>query len=219
MADKEEDLRRAEELYRAAAEGGLRDAMDSPGYLLQKRGALDEAMDWYLRAAEVGSSYATEALPSLREQIKADGMLESLAFDTFGRDRQPDSKGRREWRSTDCGQLVERYFDLPTDYGSWDVRTQTMEVLGFVGSPTFRREDLPDALQNYLPTELPEQISLLDVALFKVGAAKCVEMTSRHRNHDEVHYAASILVLFAVNRPGVSGGSLVWFLMPQPAEI
>lgn len=60
-------------------------------------------MDWYLRAAEVGSSYATEALPSLREQIKADGMLESLAFDTFGWDRQPDSKGRREWRSTDCG--------------------------------------------------------------------------------------------------------------------
>lgn len=72
-----------------------------------------------------------------------------------------------------------------------------MEVLGFVGSPTFRREDLPDALQNYLPTELPEQISLLDVALFKVGAVKCVETTSRHRNHDEVHYAASILVLFA----------------------
>ena len=186
--------------YQRAAEAGNTHAMDSLGHQLQQRGVLDEALDWYLRAADAGSSFATDAIPPLRGRIKADGMLDSITFDTFGWERSADVSDTRQWRSPDGGQLVERYFDFPPDHDFWDaedIRCQALEMLGFVASPTFRREDLPDAVQKYVPTELPEQISLVDVDLFKVGPAKCVQMTSRHRGRSGVHYAMSITVMFA----------------------
>jgi TPR repeat protein len=190
----------AEAQFRLAAEGGLTAAMDNLGHLLQKRGELNEALGWYLRAADAGSSFATEALPALRERIKADGLLDSISFDTFGWERMPDASGQRYWQSADGGQLVERYFDFPPDHESWDVegiRNEVIEMMGFVESPAFRREDLPDLVQKYLPTELPQQISLLEIELFNVGIAKCLQMVTRHRNHGEVHYAAGISVMFA----------------------
>jgi len=173
--------------------------MDMLGYSLEAKGELDEALDWYLRAAEAGSSFATDALPALRERIKADGMLDSITFDTFGWERSPDASGQRTWYSPGGG-LGLLYFDFPSDQDSLDaevIRSEAEELLGFVASPTFQRDDLPDAVQKYVPTELPEQTSLLDVDVFEVGPAKCTQMISRHRDHGEVHYASSISVMFA----------------------
>jgi hypothetical protein len=189
----------AEAQFRLAAEAGHVPAMDSLGHLLQERGELDEAMDWYLRAADAGSTFAADALPALRERIKTDGLLDSITFDTFGWDRSHDATGVRKWESSEGG-IVEHFFDFPPDFASLDsddIRNEAIEMQGFVESPTFRRDDLPDAVQRYLPTELPEQVSLLDVDVFTVSTARCVQMTSRHRAHGEVHYVVTIMVMFA----------------------
>ncbi len=189
----------AEAQFRLAVKGDIVPAMDMLGYCLESRGEFDEALDWYLQAAKAGSSFAADALPVLRERIKADGMLDSIGFDTFGWERFNDANGVRQWRSSEGG-LVEHYFDFPPDLESLDpddLRREAMELQGFVESPTFRREDLPDAVQQYLPTELPEQVSLLDVHVFPVSTAQCVQMTSRHRAHGEVHYAMTTMVMFA----------------------
>ena len=98
------------------------------------------------------------------------------------------------------GCSVERYFGFAPDFEQWDadtIRESAMEVQGLLNAPTFTREDLPELFRDYLPSELSEQVSLLDVELFEVHPAKGVLVTSRHRAHDDVHYSAAIMVMFA----------------------
>ena len=57
---------------------------------------------------------------------------------------------------------------------AWDadtIRESAMEVEGLL---TLRRspEDLPELFRDYLPSELSEQVSLLDVELFEVHPAR-----------------------------------------------
>ena len=194
-----QDPTAAEALFRRAAEEGLTPAMEMLGYLLEQREALDEALSWHERAAEAGSEYSAKAVVSLRARIVSEAMLDSLGFETFGWEASPRVSGVRQWHSGD-GTLMERYFDFAPDFDTWDaevMREDVKAMQGLVDSPEFRREDLPESFQPYLPAELPEQVSLLGLDLFEVSSAKCVAMTTRHRAHGHVHYAAGIMVLFA----------------------
>ena len=195
----QDDPAGAEVQFRRSAEEGLTPAMEMLGYLLERRGMPAEALSWHVRAAEAGSEYSTKALPILRAHVESESMLDALGSETFGWEASPRVSGIRQWHAVD-GTLVERYFDFAPDFDTWDVgvmREEVMAMQSLVDSPEFRKEDLPESLQPYLPDELPEQVSLLDLDLFEVSWAKCVQMVTRHRTYGHVHYASGVMVLFA----------------------
>jgi hypothetical protein len=195
----QDDPTGAEVQFRRSAERGLIPAMEMLGYLLERGEMLDEAFSWHVRAADGGSEYSTKAVATLRARVESERMLDALSFETFGWEASLQASGIRQWHAED-GTLVERYFDFAPDFDTWDaevMREEVKEVQGLVDSPEFRREDLPESFQPHLPDELPEQISLLDLDLFEVGPARCVQMITRHRAQGHVHYAGGIMVLFA----------------------
>jgi hypothetical protein len=73
-----------------------------------------------------------------------------------------------------------------------------LEFQDLVESPSFSLQDLdlPEEYERYRPSELPDQISLLEVECFEIAFAKCVLATYRHRSHGGVHYSAGLFVLF-----------------------
>jgi len=108
--------------------------------------------------------------------------------------------GSRLWRDKDAC-LAERYFNIPPDFESLDpkyLREFVLETYRLVDAPSFRIDELlPEEFQKYVPKEIPEQNSLLEIDRFDVGSAKCIAVTTRHRTHDKVHYASGVVVLFA----------------------
>jgi len=126
-------------------------------------------------------------------------MIRAVEFDTFAWDLTQDDVDRRMWTSTD-GTLMERFFDIPPDFGYWDadkIRRDVIETQGYLRSPTFTRDSLPEMMQRQIPAELPQQATLLDVEIFEVHPAKGVLVTSRVRTNDAVHYFAVMMLLFA----------------------
>jgi hypothetical protein len=194
------DLGGAETWFERAARAGNTTGMDNLGALLKNRGDLDEAQAWYRRAAEAGSTIATEGLAELRRKIDySDHKLDSIKFDTFGWEMVQNDDGLRVWRNNDAS-LGERFVDSPPEFDSWDaeeIRETLMEGFDLVVSPTFRLDDLPQDIREWLPAGLPEQVSLLEMELFEIGPAKCVLATTRPRVNDEVHYMGSLTILFA----------------------
>jgi tetratricopeptide (TPR) repeat protein len=194
------NLDEAEAWYRRAAEAGHIWAMDNLGQLLKNRGNLDEAEVWYSRAAEGGSAFATEGLAELRRKVDySDRKLDSIKFDTFGWEMSQNDDGLRVWRNNDAA-LVERFFDCPPDFESWDaeeIREVVTESFDLVQSPTFRKEDLPEPVRKLMPSEFPEQASVFEVELFEIGPAKCLLTMTRQRVYDDVHYVSILTILFA----------------------
>jgi tetratricopeptide (TPR) repeat protein len=199
ILQKRGDLAGAKSWFLRAADAGNAGAMGSLGYLFEIQGETENAKEWYAKGVEAGDQYSMQALPSLDDRMHMFRRLREIDFDTFGWELVQDDDEHRLWQSTD-GILVERFFDFEPDFEAWDadqIREDALEMQGFANSPTFTLADVPEVLRKYVPSELPQQISLLDVDLFEVSIAKGVLMTSRHRAHGDVHYAASILLMFA----------------------
>ena len=197
---KEDDLAGAADWFQRGAEAGDVGAMDNLAWILKNRGDLRGAETWLKRASEGGSTYAAEGLAELQRMVDfSSPKLESISFDTFGWEMIQNREGFRQWRSDDSS-LVEQFLDVPPDFESWDadeIRQMITETLGFMKSPTFRLEDVPEQIRRFAPKELPEQVSLLEIELFEIQTAKCVQIANRHRSHGHVHYSAAITVLFA----------------------
>jgi hypothetical protein len=96
-------------------------------------------------------------------------------------------------------RLGSGFSTLP-DFDSWDaedIRTAMIETQGFMESPKFRIEEVPERLRKYIPKERPGQVSLLNMELFEIPPAECLLVETRHRSHGEVHYSTAIMILFA----------------------
>jgi hypothetical protein len=65
------------------------------------------------------------------------------------------------------------------------------------GSPTFTIDDLPEELDKYRPRELPDSTALIDFECFACPPATCVFVVIRKRVHNETHYSANFMILFA----------------------
>ncbi len=194
------DLDSAEVWYRRSAEAGNIYGMDNLGFTLKNKGDLEGAKAWYERALEAGSTYATQGLAELRRKAESDPWLDSITFETFGWQMSQNEDGSRLWRDKDAC-LAERYFNIPPDFESLDpkyLREFVLETYQLVDAPSFRIDELLlEELQKYVPKEIPEQNSLLEIDVFAVDPAKCIVVTTRHRTHDKVHYASGVVVLFA----------------------
>jgi TPR repeat protein len=207
MLAQKGDLDGAEAWYREAVKGGNRSTMINLGMLRQDRGDVMAAEAWFRRAVDAGVEKGEGKLLALEAKLRSDDDLDDMAFDTFGWEMNRNRDKFRQWR-TDDASLAVTYFDRPPDFTSWDpaqIRDGLAEMLGQLGAPGARLDELtlPDWIWSHVPTEIPEQISMLEIACFEVRSARCVLAVSRHRLHGTVRYSAGLFVLF---------GSCFWLL-------
>src|SRR6202035_1200704 len=138
-----------------------------------------------------GEPDGSSRLDSLRSKIDSDHLLDSITFDTFGWDLSQNRNKFRRWLSENA-TLAERFFPGPPDFRSLNatqIREDMVEAQDLIEAPSFTIEDLdlPEWFGK-LSTDVPEQISLLDVECFEIQPAQCVLAMQRHRIHSNVHY-------------------------------
>jgi hypothetical protein len=170
------------------------------GLLYQDAGDLDRAVVWFDRAEGEGVAEASESLMALNTKILNDADLGAISFEAFGWPLVNNRDKFRQWRG-DGATLAVRFMDAAPDFETWDadeIREEIMDTLELIQSPTFRLEDLSvlDGTEEFLPTEMPQQMTLLEFDCFEIPPGKIVMAMIRHRIHDVVHYATSITVLF-----------------------
>jgi TPR repeat protein len=194
----------AETCFRRAAENGNLKAMVDLGHVLLDNGDLKGARAWYEQAARHGDAKAIEALALVKKKFEiTDRWLEVIGFETFGWPMTQNDDGFRRWTGDSNASLKEQFHSfplpLPSSLDPGDIRQSFMELQGLAESPSFTIDDLdiPEQMRKHVPAELPEQISLLEISVFEIDAARCVFTIIRHRAHEHVHYSASFTLPFA----------------------
>jgi Flp pilus assembly protein TadD len=200
MLQKKGDLDGAEAWFRRAVKGGKTSTMINLGLLRQDRGDVVAAEAWFRRAVEAGVETAQGKLMALEAKLRSDADLDAMTFDDFGWDLARNRDKYRLWRTSDAA-LTVTFFNRPPDFTSWDlaqIRDGLLETLGLLGAPGERTEEveLPDWVWSHMPLEIPEQISLLEIACIEIPPARCVLAVTRHRWHGSVHYSTGLFVLF-----------------------
>jgi TPR repeat protein len=191
----------AEDAFLRAVEFGYNDSLLTLGRMSRSRGERIEAELLFRRAAELEVPGAEEALKGLEGALRSAETMDAITFDTFGWTLTKDTEDLRGWRGKGA-VLIEKYLatDFPfTSYNDEELRAEFSELMAQMNSPTFQASDL-EIFEKFgiIDAEhIPKQGSLLDLKRFKLDNANCLVSISRHRMHEEVHYASSILICFA----------------------
>jgi TPR repeat protein len=195
------ELAEAERCFHKAVEAGYNYSLLALGRMSHARREMVEAELCYRRAVEEGVAGAEDALRGLEGAVKSAEMMDAITFDTFGWAFTTDQENLRLWRG-EHETLTERFIATDFDFTSYDeeeLRHELKDLFEQMNSDAFDISDLeiPEELGKIGIDQIPKQSSLLDLERFELENAKCLLSVTRHRMHDETHYASSTFICFA----------------------